>query len=733
MHIYIRLFCIVSFVFLQTIRARSAVISEDDKRYDWIQTARIFLMDAYQPPFAPELEYNADDFAELMAEMNVNVIRFGTMGKYATIQGIRFSVHPDQGDRDLLQETIDACKPKGIKVIPYISTGHKLAWSMVTGEYPGYARQTTPYGGLPDRSHMYVGEDHGTVCWMGPYRKAYFDYVEHVVRDYDIDAVYFDAWFPRYFWGGNRVCYCEGCRNGFRKATGLELPYHENDDDYTAIELETIRKYHEWYDEEFMSDVMLKIRELIKSYKDVPLISNINNPQRMASQDPRINSAMDAFLYERGHSILERAEGVGVPRSVGLHVWPYIGTYHNWPRLAFQALNYQQEIFINLMFGGGSIVAQPTGYIYHAENRKYVSYPFGIIEKNEKIYKGLQNYPGVAVLFEYKSLDNHVKRSSQHGMINARSASLGAFAACLYNHVQVSSISEFVLDNPALLNKYPLLYLANVPVLSDERVNNIKEYVRNGGSLIATYNTTMFDDEGNSLSRFKMEDLLRVRPLNPKGELADIIESYRAMVGGPNDLYMKVSENGKGYFNSEARERLYPNFYYEPVEVLDGGKVIMDIVTGYNERPVLPGIVISEYGKGKVIYCSSTLESLYNSEGPDLVGELIKQIVEISSTSSPYSIEAPESLISNLAYKENTLVLHMTNCTGNKFEKPWRNEYYMAPVDNVKLKIDIPVGRKVKNVSTIVDSEYKMQISEEYVELFFPSIDAYQAVVIELN
>jgi len=716
-----------------TVDAQPGQILEKDNRYDWIQTARIFLMDAYQPPFAPVLEYDAEAFAEIMSQMNVNVIRLGTMGKYATIQGIRFSTHPDQGERDLLQETIDACKPKGIKVIPYVSTGHKLAWSMVTEDYPEYARKSTPDGGLPDRSHMYVGEDHGTVCWMGPYRQAFFDYVEHVVRDYDIDAVYFDAWFPRYFWRGNRVCYCDGCRTGFRNDTGLELPYHENDRDYTPSELETIKKYYEWYDEEFMSNILLKVREMIKSHKDVPLISNINNPERMASQDPRINYAMDAFLYERGHSILERAEGVSVPRSVGLHVWPYIGTYHNWPRLSFQGLNYQQEIFTNLMFGGGSIVAQPTGYLYHPDNRQYVTYPFGIIEKHEKIYEGLENYPNVGVLFAYESPEDHVKRSSQHGVINARSASLGAFSACLYNHVQVSSISEFVLDNPDLLKKYPAVYLANVPGLSAERIKNVKEYVENGGSLIATYNTTMFDEEGNKLSRFELEELLRVRPLKPTGGLAEIIDSYQAMVGGPNDLYLKVSEIGTGYFSSEAGNKIYPVFYYEPVEVLDGGKVIMDIVTGNDQKSVLPGIVISDYGKGKVIYCSSTVESLYNSEGPDLTGELISEIVKIATPESPYSLEAPASLISNLTFKENAMVFHMTNWTGNKFERPWRNEYYLSPVEDVKLNIRIPDGKKVKSVSTLVDAKYKKRITKGSVELFFPKIEAYQGVVIEFD
>jgi hypothetical protein len=80
-------------------------------------------------------------------------------------------LHPQQ-QRDILAETIAACKPRGIRVVPYVSTGHKLAWTMVTRDYPEYAQRTKPGGG-PARSHMFVGEDHGTVCWNTPYRQAY--------------------------------------------------------------------------------------------------------------------------------------------------------------------------------------------------------------------------------------------------------------------------------------------------------------------------------------------------------------------------------------------------------------------------------------------------------------------------------------------------------------------------------------------------------------------------------
>ncbi len=111
---------------------------------------------------------------------------------------------------------------------------------MVTHYHPEYAQRTRPGGG-PARSHMFAGEDHGTVCRNTPYRQAYFDLVEHVVRDYDIDGIYFGTWRAGYFWPGHSVCYCDGCRDGFRKATGLELPWHEHDADYYLAPVERVR------------------------------------------------------------------------------------------------------------------------------------------------------------------------------------------------------------------------------------------------------------------------------------------------------------------------------------------------------------------------------------------------------------------------------------------------------------------------------------------------------------
>ena len=698
---------------------------------DWLQTARVFLIDAYYPPMAPELEFDAEALAETMVRMNANTVRMATMGKYATIQGVRFTRHPDQSDRDLLAEMIAACKPRGIRVVPYISTGHKLAWSMVTEDYPEYAQRTHPSGG-PQRSHMFVGEDHGTICWNTPYRKAFMDLVEHVVRDYDVAGLYFDTWRPHYFWPGMKVCYCDGCRKGFQEATGQALPWRENSKDYTQEELALIQRYHQWY-ADVLVEILHEVRRLVKSHKDIPLIYNINNPEKITTEDPRIIEAMDAFLYERGRTMLERVEGVSLARSMGMHIWPYVGTYGNWPRAIYDGYNYQQQIFTSTMFTGASIIAQPHAYVSDPEYRHYVAYPYGVLAANEHNLTGFENYPYVAVVYGYQDPPGFSRKANWGRTVDARSATLGAFAACLYGHVQVSSVHETILDQPGRLARYKVLYLAGAPRLSKSRIENIKRFVRAGGGLVTSYAASLYDTEGRRQGRFALEELTRVAPLEPRGEVARIMHNYVVMVGGPNDLYMLVRA-GTEAFGDYWASRLVPLWFYEPIKVLEGGSVVMDIVTGDGQRAFLPGVVLSRYGKGRVAYLASCLESLFQTDNMDILGRLIRTLIKVVAPEpAPYELQAPAGLICNLTIKGNRRVLHMTNWTGNKLERMLAKEYYLAPVEDVILHIRLPEQKRVRSIRTFIAGPSQHRNLDGAIEMSFPRIEAYQAVHLQLE
>ncbi len=686
---------------------------------DWIQTARVFLIDAYQPPFAPKFEYDAEALARTMVEMHANTVRIATMGKYATIQGVRFSTHPDLGARDVLAETIAACKPRGIRTVAYISTGHKLAWSMVTSDYPEYAQRTRPGGG-PDRQHMYVGEDHGTVCWNTPYRKAFLDLVEHVVRDYDVDGVYFDTWTPFYFWPGLKLCYCDGCRNGFQHVSGKALPWHEREADYTEQERAVIGEYHKWYYEELMS-VLQEVRRVVTAHKDIPLIYNLNNADNVEHADARILKAMDAFLYERGHSLLERAQGVSLPRAAGMGVWPYVGVYNNWPRVIPNGLDYQQEIFTTAAFGGAPIIAQPYAYVTQTENRKWVAFPFSVLRHFERDLQGAENVPYVGVVQATRNPAGHA-RTGWFWSADVKSATLGAFAACLYGHLQVSSVPQTLLDEPEKLARYRVLYLADVPQLRARRRENLEHFVENGGGLLACFGTSLYGPEGERLDRFELESLLRVRPAHPQGALADTLNSYRCMTGGPNDLYLAPHGSRHG--------PLVPLGYFEPVEVLEGGATLMDIVTGDGGTPILPGVVASTRGRGRTVYLASSLESLYSQTKESVLGNCLRKLVEsTTAVPAPFEVVGPGTLIANLTQNGTRRVLHLLNWT----TEPDNESGYLPPIEHVRVRLRIPEGTRVCRLAGFPDTAFRYKQSGRELELRFPRIDAYEGISFELQ
>ena len=599
----------------------------------------------------------------------------------------------------------------------------------------------------PDRSLMYTGEDHGTVCWNTPYRQAYLDLVEHVVRDYDIDGIYFDRWVSGYFWPGHAVCYCDGCRNGFRQATGLELPWHELDAEYSADDLAVISRYHSWYQANLVQ-IVRQVRKLVKSYKDIPLIYNINDPVRMATEDPRVRECMDGYLYERGNSILERAEGVSLARASGMNVWPYVGEYNNWPRVIYNGVDFQQQIFTTAMFGGAPILALPWGYVDHSANRRYVTFPFEVLKQHEGEFAGFKNYPYAAVVYGYETPAGHAQ-SGWWWKADVRTSSLGAFAALLYGHIQVSSIHERLLDDVAELRPYKVLYLADLTRLSPSQIGNIKQFVQEGGGLVTSYATSLYDvaiDPKNPQrmtqsddpigdhsrqtrrqDRFALEELIRVAPFQPDGELARVIDNHRAMTGGPYDLYLA----DKGVASIDG---LTPLWHYLPVRTLEGGEVWKEIVIGEGLRPVLPGVIVSSYGKGKVVYCASALESLFLQQNSGAIGSLLRGLVaKVAPEPPPYEVDAPDALISNLTMKGDRLVMHLTNWTGNKLERAGAIDYYLAPVENVRIRLTIPKGKRVREVALLVEAPCQKEQKGATLEVFLPRVEAYQAIRVDLE
>jgi hypothetical protein len=174
--------------------------------------------------------------------------------------------------------------------------------------------------------------------------------------------------------------------------------------------------------------------------------------------------------------------------------------------------------------------------------------------------------------------------------------------------------------------------------------------------------------------------------------------------------------------------KLVPVFDCQPVVPLDGAEVTADIVAGESQA-VLPGIVLSCHGKGRVAYVAPALESVFLQTNLRSLADVIAGLVaRVSPEPPPFTVDAPDGLIANLTVRDDLRVLHLVNWTGNKLEQPGLSESWLAPIENVRVQFRKPPGHRIERVTLFVEGSFEQEDRGDAIEITLPRVEAYQAI-----
>src|SRR5207245_6864920 len=83
----------------------------------------------------------------------------------------------------------------------------------------------------------------------------------------------------------------------------------------------------------------------------------------------------------------------------------------------------------------------------------------------------------------------------------------GAFRTAVEEHLPVTVINDWNL-NAADLSGYKVLILPNTACLDDAQAAAIEQFVRNGGGLVASLHTSLFNEYGDPRPNFALADAL---------------------------------------------------------------------------------------------------------------------------------------------------------------------------------------------------------------------------------
>src|SRR6185295_8128173 len=86
---------------------------------------------------------------------------------------------------------------------------------------------------------------------------------------------------------------------------------------------------------------------------------------------------------------------------------------------------------------------------------------------------------------------------------------LGWYQALIEARIPFEMVHDQLLDQ-AHVHQFKALILPNLAALSDAQCRQVREYVAQGGSLIATYETSLYDEWGVRRKDFGLGDLFGV-------------------------------------------------------------------------------------------------------------------------------------------------------------------------------------------------------------------------------
>jgi len=228
---------------------------------------------------------------------------------------------------------------------------------------------------------------------------------------------------------------------------------------------------------------------------------------------------------------------------------------------------------------------------------------------------------------------------------------LGYARALLESHRILDVLIDSQIAELADLASYELLILPNVACLDDRLAKLVAAYVRQGGKLLATAETSLCDARGRRRNSLALGDVLGVayqgRYQHPTCYLEDELEPCAC----PSEAAMVRGTTAEVLQRLIAPDPDYPN---------EGTGI--DLVPGpTTDHPMLTA---HRYGHGQAWYLAATLGKAYYTYGYFRMAHLLEGLLRRLDLKQLYQLDAPKSVEIHLERgQQDTLYVHLVNLT----------------------------------------------------------------------
>ncbi len=565
-------------------------------------------------------------------------------------------------------------------------------------------------------------------CVNSPYREWAINRVREIGESFEIDGIFLDG--PCYYPG---ACYCDFCREKFIEKYDEELPVWESWKDpawakFLEFRYESIA--------EFLRDAKEALGEArpnaiiyMNSNGLWPSWPNARDNRRVSKHQHLLGAEGGFVFYTRPLDVpywkagatakLLETQGGGIPTVIFIS-----GDHKPWDKYPLTEVEVQALIADTVANG-----ANP--WVSIRGNEKAAAEILRFLEKNENYYSGTVSEARVGLVWSRATADfygseipeiDFLPPGSKVGrteiLKNFSEAFYGFYEALLRSHIPFDVIDDVLLRD-GIPDKYQVVVLPNIACMSKREAENLRRFVEAGGNVVATFETSLYDEFGSRREDFILGDGFGVRSA---GKILGPFQWDYVALKRPHPLF-------EGIRLDDVPSPAFGAATY--VEEGDAVAIFRERAPGryVTLQPLSrhPAITLRKVGKGAFIYMPGAFDVSYWTyrlrEHRIILANAVLMRRDVRFVKLK---NAPQTLELTVRRSGSTLIIHFVNFTG-EMSRPFEN---IIPVRCLEVNVSgVSSASEVKALK--LEENLSFTINGDTLSFTVPEIKVYEAIAIE--
>ncbi len=557
-------------------------------------------------------------------------------------------------------------------------------------------------------------------CALGPYNFEFMTEVtKEIVSSYQVDGVFSNRWT------GSGMCYCEHCRQNFHAAAGMDLPRTTNPREPSR------RAYIAWRQQRLFDLWHLWDSEIRAISPAACYIPN-SGGGALADLDMKTIGERAPILFadRQGRS------GVAAPWASGKSGKEFRSTMGRKPIGGIFSVGFEEPYRWKDSVQSGAEVrlwaldgianglrpwfTKFSATLYDRRWLPVVEDLYGWLYRNERYLRNQQPLARVAIVYSQQTAQFYGRQVEDH--------TLGYYQALIEARIPFEMVHDRLLD-AAHVDPFKVLIFPNVAALSARQCDEIREFVKRGGSIVATHETSLYDEWGNRRADFGLADLFGA---SYDGAVDARMQNSYLQLGERHPILHGLDNAGR-IINGVSRVHTrtigsYPN---PPLTLIPSYPDLpMEEVFPRVTRSGIPEVFVRELGKSRVVYFPWDIDRTFWEILAADHGTLMRNAVDWATNEPrPVTVTGPGVLDVTIWRQKESLTVHLVNLTNPMMMKGPIREFIPSPPQEVTIR----VPAKPKRVRLLV-SAHQPAVREAAgeVTLTVPSILDHEVIAVEL-